>query len=44
MSAVKGNMKYFYYENGIEAFVAYLNEEKDVLHPVKYVEGMQQDN
>ncbi len=24
----------FYYENGIEAFVAYLNEEKDVLSEV----------
>lgn len=33
----------FHYENGIEAFVAYLNEEKDVLHPVKYVEGAQSD-
>ncbi|RIJ64872.1 DNA topoisomerase IV subunit B [Rummeliibacillus sp. POC4] len=33
----------YHYENGIEAFVAYLNEEKDVLHPVKYVEGTQDD-
>ena len=33
----------FFFENGIEAFVAYLNEEKDVLHPVKYVEGSQHD-
>lgn len=29
----------FYYESGIEAFVAYLNEEKDVLHDVAYLEG-----
>jgi topoisomerase-4 subunit B len=29
----------FHYENGIEAFVAYLNEEKDVLHPVVSFEG-----
>uniref|UniRef100_UPI00406C7804 DNA topoisomerase IV subunit B n=1 Tax=Psychrobacillus sp. FSL H8-0483 TaxID=2921389 RepID=UPI00406C7804 len=29
----------FYYETGIEAFVSYLNEEKDVLHPVFYMEG-----
>ncbi len=29
----------FYYESGIEAFVSYLNEEKDVLHEVAYLEG-----
>ena len=37
----EGKSDVFYYENGIEAFVAYLNEEKDVLHPVQYVEGTQ---
>ncbi|MDP4084594.1 MAG: DNA topoisomerase IV subunit B [Bacillota bacterium] len=31
----------FHYENGIEAFVEYLNEEKDVLHPVVSFEGIQ---
>src|SRR3954465_11513841 len=31
----------FHYENGIEAFVEYLNEEKDVLHPVVSFEGTQ---
>jgi topoisomerase IV subunit B len=31
----------YHYENGIEAFVEYLNEEKDVLHPVVSFEGNQ---
>ncbi len=31
----------FHYENGLEAFVQYLNEEKDVLHPVISFEGEQ---
>jgi topoisomerase-4 subunit B len=31
----------FHYETGIEAFVSYLNEEKDVLHPVVFFEGEQ---
>ncbi|MGE7673094.1 DNA topoisomerase IV subunit B [Lysinibacillus sp. NPDC094403] len=39
----EGKGDVFFYENGIEAFVAYLNEEKDVLHPVKYVEGIQDE-
>jgi topoisomerase IV subunit B len=33
----------FHYQNGIEAFVEYLNEEKDVLHPVVSLEGTQND-
>ncbi|CAG9606404.1 DNA topoisomerase IV subunit B [Pseudoneobacillus rhizosphaerae] len=31
----------YHYENGIEAFVEYLNEEKDVLQPVVSFEGEQ---
>ena len=39
----EGKHEEFFYESGIEAFVAYLNEDKDVLHPVKYVEGEMQE-
>ncbi len=38
-----GTQDVFFYETGIEAFVGYLNEEKDVLHPVAYVEGAHDD-
>ena len=34
-----GNQVNFQYENGIQAFVQYLNEEKDALHDVIYFEG-----
>jgi DNA topoisomerase IV subunit B (EC 5.99.1.3) len=34
-----GKQDRFHYKEGIEAFVAYLNEEKDTLHPVVYMEG-----
>ena len=33
----------YHYDNGIEAFVSYLNEDKDVLHPVHYIEGTQDE-
>ena len=38
-----GQQDTFFFETGIEAFVAYLNEEKDVLHPVAYIEGQQDE-
>ncbi|HET7522266.1 MAG TPA: toprim domain-containing protein, partial [Bacillales bacterium] len=33
----------FLYESGIEAFVSYLNEEKDTFHPVVSFEGVQNE-
>ncbi|MDS9471165.1 DNA topoisomerase IV subunit B [Sporosarcina pasteurii] len=33
----------FFYESGIKAFVSYLNEEKDVLHEVAYLDGESED-
>lgn len=33
----------FFFETGIEAFVEYLNEEKDTLHKVAYIEGRQDE-
>ncbi|MGM7637094.1 DNA topoisomerase IV subunit B [Bacillus sp. Hm123] len=36
-----GEEEIFHYENGIEEFVKYLNEEKDTLHPVASFDGEQ---
>ncbi|MFJ8266631.1 DNA topoisomerase IV subunit B [Peribacillus asahii] len=36
-----GQQELFHYENGIEAFVTYLNEEKDSLHTVVSFDGKQ---
>ena len=33
----------FYYETGVKAFIEYLNEDKDILHPVAAFEGTQND-
>ncbi len=37
----ENNHEIFQYENGIEAFVAYMNEEKEVLHKVVSFQGEQ---
>ena len=37
------NKEIFLYENGIEAFVQYLNEERDALHDVVSIEGSSND-
>lgn len=38
-----GDSETFFYDTGIEAFVSYLNEDKEVLHKVAYMEGKQDD-
>ncbi len=38
-----GATETFYYENGIEAFVDYLNEDKETLHPVIFFSGEQNE-
>lgn len=38
-----GDSETFFYETGIEAFVTYLNEDKEVLHKVAYIEGKQDE-
>ncbi|MRH42594.1 DNA topoisomerase IV subunit B [Aquibacillus halophilus] len=37
------NKETFQYPDGLESFVAYLNEEKDTLHPVVSFEGVHQE-
>ena len=36
-----GKMDEFHFENGLEAFIDYLNTNKDVLHPTISIEGEQ---
>ena len=36
-----GKMDEFHFENGLEAFIDYLNTNKDVLHPTISIEGQQ---
>lgn len=38
-----GEEAVFHYENGVQDFVAYLNEDKETLTPVIYFEGEEQD-
>ncbi|WP_074598226.1 DNA topoisomerase IV subunit B [Sediminibacillus halophilus] len=38
-----GEQESYQYPDGLESFVAYLNEEKDTLHPVVSFEGEQQE-
>ena len=33
----------FHYENGVQDFVSYLNEDKETLTPVIYIDGDQQE-
>ncbi|WP_275980181.1 DNA topoisomerase IV subunit B [Halalkalibacter alkaliphilus] len=39
----EGSQQEFYFENGIEAFVEYLNEDKETLSPVVFFSGDQND-
>lgn len=38
-----GETETYHYDTGIEAFIDYLNEDKDTLHPVVSFEGIQND-